>query len=111
MVYNDKRSNTIKLLPFFANYGRHANLFLDLRRGLDTKKALVLISDIKHLHKEIQGEIQRRNESTETTANKKRKNGPQLKKGDKVYLLIKNLKSIRLSKKLDYIKVGLFLVI
>ena len=45
------------------------------------------------------------------TANKKRKNGPQLKKGDKVYLLIKNLKSIRPSKKLDYIKVRPFLVI
>ena len=46
----------------------------------------------------------------EETANKKRKNGPQLKKGDKVYLLIKNLKSIRLNKKLDYIKVGPFLI-
>ncbi len=43
--------------------------------------------------------------------NKKRKLGPQLKKGDKVYLLIKNLKGIRLSRKLDHIKVGPFLVI
>jgi len=35
---------------------------------------------------------------------------PLLKKGDKVYLHIKNLKSKRLSKKLDYIKVGPFLI-
>ncbi len=35
---------------------------------------------------------------------------PQLKKGDKVYLHAKNLKSKRLSKKLDHIKVGPFLV-
>ena len=41
---------------------------------------------------------------------KKRKNRPQLKEGDKVYLLTKNIKSKRLSKKLDYIKVRLFLV-
>jgi len=31
-----------------------------------------------------------------------------VKEGDKVYLLIKNIKGKRLSKKLDYIKVGLF---
>ncbi|MGH3055524.1 MAG: hypothetical protein ACRDL7_11165, partial [Gaiellaceae bacterium] len=41
---------------------------------------------------------------------KERKNSPQLKEGDKVYLLIKNIKSKRLSRKLDYIKVGLFLI-
>ena len=35
---------------------------------------------------------------------------PQLKKGDKVYLNIKNLKSKRLSKKLNYIKVKPFLI-
>jgi len=35
---------------------------------------------------------------------------PLLKKGDKVYLYIKNLKSKRLSKKLDYIKVRPFLI-
>jgi len=45
---------------------------------------------------------------TEVYINKYRKKYPQLKEGDKVYLLIKNIKSKRLSKKLDYIKVGLF---
>jgi len=35
---------------------------------------------------------------------------PQLKKGDKVYLHIKNLKSKRLNRKLDYVKVGPFLI-
>jgi len=35
---------------------------------------------------------------------------PQLKKGDKVYLYTKNLKSKRLSRKLDYIKVRPFLI-
>jgi len=35
---------------------------------------------------------------------------PLLKEGDKVYLYTKNLKSKRLSKKLDYVKVGPFLI-
>ena len=46
----------------------------------------------------------------EIQENKHRKEGPQLKKGDRVYLYIKNLKIKRLSKKLDYIKIGLFLI-
>jgi len=35
---------------------------------------------------------------------------PQLKKGDKVYLHTKNLKSKRPSRKLDHVKVGPFLI-
>ena len=42
--------------------------------------------------------------------NKRRKIVPQLKKGDKVYLFTKNLKTRTPSKKLDYIKVGLFFI-
>ena len=37
--------------------------------------------------------------------------GLDLKKGNKVYLLTKNFKSKRLSKKLNYIKMGLFKII
>ena len=37
--------------------------------------------------------------------------GPNLKKGDKVYLFIKNFKSKQLSKKLNYIKIGPFKII
>jgi hypothetical protein len=36
---------------------------------------------------------------------------PLLKRGDKVYLYIKNLRIKRLSKGLDYVKVRLFLII
>jgi hypothetical protein len=36
---------------------------------------------------------------------------PQLKEGDKVYLLIKNLRTRRSMKKLDYVKVGLFFIL
>ncbi len=41
-------------------------------------------------------------------ANKKRSIGPLLEKGDKVYLLRKNIKTKRLSTKLDFKKLGLF---
>jgi len=40
--------------------------------------------------------------------NKKRSEGPDLKEGDKVWLLHKNFKNWWLSKKLDYVKLGPF---
>jgi hypothetical protein len=36
---------------------------------------------------------------------------PQLKKGDKVYLLTKNLRTRRPTKKLDHVKVRLFFIL
>jgi len=42
--------------------------------------------------------------------NDRSKAAPQLKKGDKVYLLTKNLRITKSLKKLDHMKVGLFLI-
>jgi len=43
--------------------------------------------------------------------NLKKFKGLDLKEGDKVWLLYKNFKLRRLSKKLDYIKIGLFKIV
>ena len=43
--------------------------------------------------------------------NKKRSKGLNLREGNKVWLLYKNFKNRWLSKKLDYIKLGLFKII
>jgi len=43
--------------------------------------------------------------------NLKKSKGLDLKEGDKVWLLYKNFKLRQLSKKLDYIKIGLFKII
>ena len=43
--------------------------------------------------------------------NQKVSKGPDLKKGDKVYLFTKNFESKRFSKKLNYIKMGPFKII
>ena len=43
--------------------------------------------------------------------NRKKLEGPDFKEGNKVQLLYKNFKSTRLSKKLDYIRLGLFKIV
>jgi len=65
---------------------------------------------MKRLHSDMQQTISEVNTKTQQRVNKKRKMYPQLKKGDKVYLHTKNLKSKRPSKKLDHVKVGPFLI-
>ena len=83
---------------------------MELRPHINAEKAIVTAEEIKKLYKKIAKRINQQNKRTAKNINKRRKLDPQLKKGDKVYLLIKNLRSKRLSKKLDYIKVGLFLI-
>ena len=43
--------------------------------------------------------------------NLRRSKGLNLKKGDRVQLLYRNFKSRRLSKKLDYVRLGLFKIV
>ena len=62
------------------------------------------------LQEYLKDNIARTNTKIQQSRHKDRKNGPRLKKGDRVYLLIKNLKTKRPLKKLDYIKVGPFLI-
>ena len=102
--------DTTGLSLFFSNYRKDTNLHLDLRIRPKAKKALVNILRMQTIYREIAKQIKIRNDKIAKYTNRKRKNRPQLKKRDKVYLLIKNIKSKRLSKKLDYIKVGLFQV-
>src|SRR5277367_5667585 len=42
---------------------------------------------------------------------RRRSEGPDLEEGAKVWLLYKNFNSKRLSKKLDYVKIGLFKIL
>jgi len=62
-----------------------------------------LHADLKETAKLVQEQIKR-------YYNTRRSKGPDLKEGDKVWLLYKNFKSRRLSKKLDYVRLGPFKV-
>ena len=81
---NKNHDNWVELLP---------NAELCLRKGRSLRPVLNTKSP---------------NEEALRKANKIK--GPLLKEGDKVYLLIKNQKTKRPSKKLDHVKVGPFLI-
>ena len=111
LTYNDKLSGITGMTPFFANYGKNANGFLQPREGPNADKALVKAEELKEVHKNLRDTIENSNKKVRLQADKNRKDGPQLKEGDKVYLLTKNIKTKRPSKKLDHVMVGLFLIV
>src|SRR6266568_303905 len=97
------------MLLFKANYRYKLKTLLTLRQAkktsIDTKER---IKEIIELYKNLKDTAKLVQEYIKRYYNKKRSKGLALKGGDKVWLLYKNFKSRQLSKKLDYIKLGLF---
>jgi hypothetical protein len=66
---------------------------------------------MKNLHEELSRDIEFIANKSLMYYNKKRLGGPTLKEGDPVYLLQKNIKTKRLSLKLDHTKLSLFKIL
>ena len=95
--------------PFFANYGKHPSIE-KTPKGVKplSEKAHVSIQKIQELHKALKEDLEFIAQRTAKHANKKRSEGPDLRKGGIVYLLRKNIKTKRPSDKLDHTKLGPF---
>ena len=61
LAYNDKLSQTIGLTPFFVNYGKNLNSFLQLREGLNAEKALVKAKELKKVYNQLTKTIKETN--------------------------------------------------
>jgi hypothetical protein len=110
LAINDNVSETTKVTPFFGNYGKNPNLFRTPLVNPGAANALLEAEKMKTLHQHILQNTKNEQYRITKSRHKPNKNGPQLKKGDKVYLLTKNMKTKRPTKKLDHVKVGPFLI-
>ena len=107
LTLNAKVSNIIKETSFFANFEKESNLFEKSRNRVSIEATITKENIIKR----IQKNIFKTQKSSTIYQNKKRKTTSLLKKGNKVYLLIKNLKINRKrSKKFDHVKVESFFI-
>ena len=95
--------------PFYANYGFHPKAY-GTAKGLKpiAQKASVAVEQLTALHDQLSKELAFIAEKSAKFANRKRSEGPDLKKGDPVYLLRRNIKTKRPSDKLDHTKLGPF---
>jgi len=106
LTLNAKVLNTTKVTSFFANYGKELNLFKEERKHLLAQLAIERVATLKKIY----DNISKMQEKLVNYQNEKRKTTSQLKEEDKIYLFTKNLKTRKLSKKLNYVKVESFLV-
>ena len=112
MAYNNKESATTGITPYYANHGKHPHLFDQvLPTAINTEEATKTAEIMKETHEELRENLEKSQRQTISYVNKKRKTAPQLKKGDKAYLLTKNLRTQKKKhKKLDHVKVGPFFI-
>jgi len=106
LTLNAKVSNITKVTPFFVNYGKELNLFNNERRHLLAQSTMERVAMLK----KVESNISFMQERSAKYQNKKRKMAPQLKEEDKVYLLTRNLKTKKKSRKLNHVKVEPFFI-
>ena len=108
LVYNITPTETTKVTPFFANFGYEA----DLRQGPEVTvlHTAVKANQMYALYEMLQKELEFVTERIKEYYDRYQLEGPRLKRGDKVYLSARNLRTKRPSEKLDFKKLGLFVI-
>ena len=106
LTMNNRSLKTIKILLFCASFDKELNLFEQEQIHVSTDSTMNHVIILKKLKNNICN-MQRK---TTKHVNKKRKIIFQLKKRNKVYLLTKNLKTRKLNKKLNNIKIKSFFI-
>ncbi len=106
LTLNAKILNITKITLFLVNYNKELNLFEEEHTHLLAQLVIKKITTLKKIH----DNISKMQERSTKYQNKKRKTTSQLKKKNKIYLLTKNLKTRKSNKKLNYVKVELFLI-
>jgi len=107
-AYNNGYLETIKNTPFFANYGMNPEYEMigHLIQGNKTKP-----EEMTRLHKSLRKKMVAAQLRQKVYYDLRRKPDPNLKSGDMVWLLPRNIKTIRVSKKSDSKKVGPFKIL
>lgn len=75
LAYNKKLESTGKT-PFYANYGRHLNLFTQLYSSLKTEVAITTAKEMKKTYKELRESLDKAQQRSISYVNQKRKIAP-----------------------------------
>jgi hypothetical protein len=111
-TYNATLQKGLGTSLFKANYSYKSKISLTPQQAKKTSKtAKEKMEKLIQLHRNLHKSAKLVQEYIKKYYNQKVSKGPDLKEGDKVYLLTKNFKSKQPSKKLNYIKIGLFKII
>lgn len=109
-AYNNSVHASTHQTPFFANYGYHPKL--DLLGGFkdENPAAEDLFKHLVEIQTTLKLQLQAAQDSYKISADKFRKDSPAFQVGDKVWLLRRNIKTTRPCDKLDYKRLGPFII-
>ena len=108
LILNNKLLNNTGELLYYINYGKYARQ----KKVLFVKKPLEFAKQRADRLKKIYKTMRQKNAHKKKSIKRrdKKKNGPQFKKKNKIYLLTDNLCTKHPFKKLNYRKIGLFFI-
>ena len=104
-AYNNGYQETIKTTPFFANYAIHPEYE---SIGHTITGQITPSNEINKLHETFREEMSEAQSRHKENYDQHRKPDPNLKSGDMVWFLPRNVRTTRPSRKLDYKKIGPF---
>ena len=109
LAYNNAVHSTTNETPFFANYGYHPVVYGEpIGRTAVAESARLKANELKQLHLQLSRDIDFVNLRMKKYYDQQHEEGPDLKRGEKVYLLRRNIKTKRPSDKLDHLRLGPF---
>ena len=106
-VCNDSISS-LGETPFYANYGFNPKIQREAKIGPESEQANVSTCKLQQLQQQLRQDMELLAIKSKGQYDKKRSGGPDLREGDPVYLLRKNVRTKRPSSKLDFTKLGPF---
>jgi hypothetical protein len=110
--YNNCRSGTTKVSPFFANYGYHPRFTQPLGEVTgELPEVSEYVGTLNRLHENLRAEVHYAQTAHAEQANWHRHPDPVLRAGDQVWLKRKNVKTTRPSNKLDYKLLGPYTIL
>jgi hypothetical protein len=109
IAYNQSPTTTTGTSPFFASYGFEPNDYTgQMEVSADNPTAALTAREFCEMQESLRLDLMFCRARMTMYANRKRLEGPTLKGGDKVYLLRRNIRSDKPTKKLDAVKLGPF---
>ena len=109
-AYNNTLHASTQQTPFFANYGFHPKLDLLNPVANNNLVAEGFAKQLSELQATLRLQLQTAQESFKASVDKFRNEAPTFKIGDKVWLLRRNIKTKRPCDKLDYRRLGPFVI-
>ena len=109
-AFNSTEGSTTGVTPFYANKGYNPTAYGEpIEDDINNPDARERAKQIKEIQSQLSKDAKWFGERMARYYNKHRiEDDPNLKEGDKVYLLSRNLKTTRPTKKLDHVKQGPF---